>query len=138
MVENGAQPVDISESESTRLLTYHKSVPEYFSRAVGIIVHDHVKILLEEGETERQKSEYINKLQNRIDELTRLNDSISEDDTPIGAVTPKTNLRPEELTNRWKAEREARVYDNKALKKRLAELESENATLRKELTRSKG
>ena len=42
-------------------------------------------------------------------------------------------MRITELTNRWKAEREARVYENQEAKKRLKELDRENARLRQEL-----
>lgn len=120
---------------------YHKSVFEYFTRAVDIIVHDHVKLLLKEGEENRKTEDYVAKLQQRIEELNAVNDAltdVSESTTDANETTstsPRTKLRLEELTNRWKAEREARVYENKASHKRLRELEVENAKLRNELSR---
>lgn len=158
---------------------YHQSVFDYFVRAVDIIVHDHVKLLLKEGEESRKKGAYILKLQQRIDELNAVNDALTDvsevtnnqqqkqqqqhrrlshtklilqmgsarvikqneednsaDQTEDTFGSPRTNLRLEELTNRWKAEREARVYENKASQRRLRELEVENAKLRVELARN--
>lgn len=114
---------------SKKIHAYHKSVFDYFVRAVEIIVHDHVKVLLKEGEALRQREEYIQKLQHRIDEY---HDTMA-DTKPLGS--PRTSLRIEELTKRWKAEREARVYEGRASQKRLQELELENAKLRNELSR---
>lgn len=135
---------DISELNTIR--EYHKSVFDYFARAVDIIVNDHVKLLLKEGENTSQTSEYVNKLHKRIDELNNVNDNLtrqldsyytddSHNDTTQNTSITSTGskMRMTELTNRWKAEREARVYENQEAKKRLKELDRENARLRQEL-----
>ncbi|CAG89126.2 DEHA2F09746p [Debaryomyces hansenii CBS767] len=135
---------DISELNTIR--EYHKSVFDYFARAVDIIVNDHVKLLLKEGENTSQTNEYVNKLHKRIDELNNVNDNLtrqldsyytddSHNDTTQNTSITSTGskMRITELTNRWKAEREARVYENQEAKKRLKELDRENARLRQEL-----
>lgn len=135
---------DISELNTIR--EYHKSVFDYFARAVDIIVNDHVKLLLKEGENTSQTSEYVNKLHKRIDELNNVNDNLtrqldsyytddSHNDTTqnVSITSTGSKMRITELTNRWKAEREARVYENQEAQKRLMELDRENARLRQEL-----
>ncbi|CUM45376.1 uncharacterized protein AC631_04728 [Debaryomyces fabryi] len=133
-------------SELNTIREYHKSVFDYFARAVDIIVNDHVKLLLKESEHTSQTSEYVNKLHKRIDELNSVNDDLtrqldsyytddSHNDTTQNASFTSTGskMRIAELTNRWKAEREARVYENQEAQKRLKELDRENARLRQEL-----
>lgn len=135
---------NISELDTVR--EYHKSVFDYFARAVDIIVNDHVKLLLKESEHSSQTADYVTKLHKRIDEMNALNDTLTKQvdflslnddysDTTQNSTmsTSGSKLRMEELTNRWKAEREARVYENQEAQKRLNELEVENALLRKEL-----
>lgn len=132
-------------SELTKIREYHKSVFDYFARAVDIIVNDHVKLLLKESEHTSQTSEYVSKLHKRIDDLNNINDTLtrllqtgdpdeSHDETSVNTSASMTSkMRIAELTNRWKAEREARVYENQEAQKRLKELDIENARLRQEL-----
>lgn len=132
-------------SELNTIREYHKSVFDYFARAVDIIVNDHVKLLLKESEHTSQTSEYVNKLHKRIDELNSVNDDLTRqldsyytddthDTTQNASITsPGSKMRIAELTNRWKVEREARVYENQEAQKRLKELDRENARLRQEL-----
>lgn len=109
------------------LKDYHRSVFSYFARAVDVIVNDHIRLLLKESEGSSKTSEYVKTLQKRIATLEKQNDDITKNEAKS---SPKNNIRIEELTNRWKAEREARVYENRQAQKRLRELEQENARLR--------
>lgn len=130
----------------TELLPSHRFVFKYLSRAVDVLVNDHVKLLLKEAEVSQQHNDYVTKLQRRIDELGRANDSLSKqlDDLEEGQsavsdstmTSPRAKLRIDELVSRWKAEREARVYENREASRRVKELEIENAKLRAELHRS--
>lgn len=126
-------------------LPSHRFVFKYLSRAVDVLVNDHVKLLLKEAEVSQQHNDYMTKLQKRIDELGRANDSLSKqlDDLEEGQsasdstmTSPRAKLRIDELVSRWKAEREARVYENREASRRVKELEIENAKLRAELHRS--
>lgn len=138
-----------SDSSNTR--DYHKSIFNYFTRAVDIIVNDHVKLLLKENDTHMKNTEYINKLHHRIDELNNTVDGLSKQldsfemdngkhadpyDSEASTInntvsSPRSKMRIDELTNRWKAEREARIYEGKQAQRRLKELEEENHRLRK-------
>ena len=131
---------------ATELLPSHRFVFKYLSRAVDVLVNDHVKLLLKEAEVSQLHNDYVTKLQRRIDELSRANDSLSKqlDDLEEGQsavsdstmTSPRAKLRIDELVSRWKAEREARVYENREASRRVKELEIENAKLRAELHRS--
>lgn len=127
--------------------TSHRSVFKYLARAADVLVNDHIKLLLKEADVGHQHSEYVKKLQNRIDELGRANDLLAkqlddmEGDTApdMGDTTttsPRARLRIDELLSRWKSERETRVYENREAGRRVRELENENARLRAELYRS--
>lgn len=133
------------KADLSMIRDYHKSIFNYFTRAVDIIVNDHVKLLLQDNN--KKSTEYINKLHRRIDELnntiddlTKQVDSFEKEDDEVEVTTfnntitsPRAKMRIDELTNRWKAEREARVYEGNQAQLRLKELEQENARLRKEL-----
>lgn len=138
-----------SSSEIGLIRDYHKSIFEYFARAVDIIVNDHVKLLLRENDAKSKSDTYIQKLHERIDQLNVINDNLSkqidnydskDDTSEYGTLnntmtSPRSKMRIEELSNRWKAEREARVYESKEAKRRLKELEDENARLREQVDR---
>lgn len=136
-------PWDINEYNLIKDL--HKSIFDYFARAVEMIVNDHVKLLLTESESNKQAEEYVEKLHKRIDELNDINDSLlkqlevydnNDMDSSFGrSSSPRTKLRMDELWNRWKSEREARVYEGKQADRRLKELETENSRLRSELSK---
>lgn len=129
------------KTDLSMIRDYHKSIFNYFTRAVDIIVNDHVKLLLQDNN--KKNTEYINKLHHRIDELNNTIDELSkqvdsiekeEDKLDVSIITsPRAKMRIDELTNRWKAEREARVYEGNQAQLRLKELEQENARLRREL-----
>ncbi|ODV79457.1 uncharacterized protein CANTADRAFT_29905, partial [Suhomyces tanzawaensis NRRL Y-17324] len=128
----------LDSSDLNYMRELHRSIFDYFARAVEMIVNDHVKLLLKESEGSLQNKEYIDKLHRRIDELNNLNDSFNrlgvEDLTEVAeSDSPRTKLRMDELWNRWKSEREARVYESKQANRRLKELEMENSRLRAEL-----
>ncbi|CUM66812.1 uncharacterized protein PRCAT00004495001 [Priceomyces carsonii] len=138
------KPISSGTDWSAVTMEYHKSVFEYFSRAVDIIVNDHVKLLLKENDTNTQHSTYISKLHKRIDDLNAVNESLSNQlsmqefdnqsvDDSGNTSSPVAKLRIEELSKRWKSEREARVYENNEARIRLKELEQENLRLRSQL-----
>ncbi|EGV64968.1 hypothetical protein CANTEDRAFT_113713 [Yamadazyma tenuis ATCC 10573] len=129
-------------TDMTNIREFHKAVFDYFTRAVDVIVNDHVKLLLKENEDTAKSGEYVNKLHKRIDELNRLNDELSRSMESSNASneysessisSPRAELRIDELNRRWKAEREARVYENHEAERRLKELEQENTRLREQL-----
>lgn len=108
-------------------LDYHESVFGFFSKAVEVIVRDHIRLLLKQDEEKRNNDTREEKLMKRIKELERL----LQDGK--GKVQRDNQLRIEELTNRWKAEREARVAENNAAQRRLNELLHENSRLSRAL-----
>lgn len=129
----------------TDSMSSHLYVFKYLARAVDVLVNDHVKLLLKEAEVNQQSNEYVSKLQKRIDDLSRANDSLSRqlDDLEDGKsvesdpqASPRARLRIDELLSRWKAEREARVYENREASRRVRELETENAKLRAQLSKT--
>lgn len=113
IAENG------QDVEFGSLKDYHKSVFDYFARAVETIVNDHIRLLLKESEGSDNEDQ-VKKLEKKVASLER----------QLQAHGPGSKLRIEELTNRWKVEREARVHDNEQAKKRLQQLEDENEQLR--------
>lgn len=118
-------------AELNRAREHHKLVFNYFARAVELIVSDHVKLLLLENETHAQHKQQIERLQAQVDQLTTLDDTDSDINQTLSS--PRLRMRIEELTNRWKAEREAREYESREAHRRLRELEEENERLRRGL-----
>lgn len=104
-------------------LGYHSSVFGFFGKAVDVIVKDHIKLLLKQ---EEDKKKYNSKIEYLIHRVTELEGRLKgeKENVPLG-----DQLRIEELTSRWKAEREARVSESKAAQRRLNELRLENAKL---------
>lgn len=103
---------------------YHKSVFDYFARAVDVIVTDHIRLLLKESETTQTVS-VTETPHKQGGDLQKQKDDFNKENTSL-----EYSMRIEELSSRWKSEREARVYENKQAQKRLRELERENARLR--------
>ncbi|WEJ97762.1 hypothetical protein PSN45_005321 [Yamadazyma tenuis] len=139
---NDSNMSSVDFTDMTNIREFHKAVFDYFTRAVDVIVNDHVKLLLKENEDTAKSGEYVNKLHKRIDELNRLNDELSRSMESSNASneysessisSPRAELRIDELNRRWKAEREARVYENHEAERRLKELEQENTRLREQL-----
>lgn len=95
----------------------HRFVFDYFLRAVDVVVSDHIRLLLKEGQPEESKS-----LRSRVAQLEKENQELlkMKSDSPS-----KTNLRVQALEAKWKSEREARVHENREAKRRLRELEEE-------------
>ncbi|CCE83487.1 Piso0_004063 [Millerozyma farinosa CBS 7064] len=133
---------DIESLDTASLMEMHRAVFQYFARAVDIIVNDHIKVLLKENGEDSQAKLYIQKLQERIEELSQHNDRLSQQldeyenssnsHSTDNAYSPRSKLRIIELSNRWKAEREARAYENKEFRKRINELMVENDRLRRQ------
>lgn len=121
---SGKTPLE-NPGELSSLKDYHKSVFDYFARAVETIVNDHIRLLLKESEIEKNSSNLqVKKLEDKIASLEK------QEELAQSKQTPGLILRIEELTNRWKVEREARVHDNEQAKRRLQQLEEENMRLR--------
>lgn len=97
---------------------YHKSVFDYFVRATDVIVNDHIRLLLKEGD---KNNAYIQELKDHIVALEEVNRQMQKPELH----SPRLKLRIEELTKRWKAEREARVMENRQAKQKLRELEGD-------------
>lgn len=106
----------------------HKYIFEYFARAVEILVNDHVKVLLERSDADVKTQNYVASLFKRIEDLENVNDSLSSN--PNDTTNDISKIKLEEMTNRFKAEREQRVYENKQALRRLKELELDNISLR--------
>lgn len=126
LAEAAAKKTVLGDSgDFTALRDTHKSVFDYFARAVETIVNDHIRLLLKEDETEKKGADaHVTKLERKVSTLEKqLQHSQSK-------KTNGLNMRIEELTNRWKVEREARVHDNEQAKRRLQQLEEENERLR--------
>lgn len=100
-------------------LGYHSSVSGFFAKAVDVIVKDHIRLLLKQDEDKIKYEARNDQLIQRVAQL--------EKELQFGKenVLGESQLRIEELTNRWKAEREARVSENKAARRRLNELRQE-------------
>lgn len=138
---NSSTDSDISGVDFTdmnNIKDYHKSVFDYIIRATKTVVDKYITLYLLRG----QESDYVNQLHERIYQLSKMNDEITNliDSTEVlnpgnnsSMESPRSKLRIDELTNRWKAEREARVYENNEAKRRLAELELENSRLIEQL-----
>ena len=120
----GAKLLDQKSEVITSVEEAHKSVLRYFSRAVKAIVSDHIRLLLKENEMTSAHDHDVEKLKNQIKILEELSRRMTE--RPEIVHSPRLKLRIEELTNRWKAEREARILENRQAKKRLQELGQEN------------
>ncbi|KAK6462500.1 hypothetical protein DFJ63DRAFT_335821 [Scheffersomyces coipomensis] len=120
----------------------HRSVFNYFVRAVDILVNDHIRLLLKETENEG-KEDYIKDLHQRINELVnhrsvlakQLESYDHQSNNVNNDTSPISKLRLEEVQIKWKMEREKRAYEYKESQKRFKELEVENARLRDLLSR---
>ncbi|KAG2732078.1 hypothetical protein G9P44_004495 [Scheffersomyces stipitis] len=123
----------------------HKSIFEYFARAIDILVNDHVRLLLRENDHQLKGAhkDAMNELQQRIRNLEMEKNTLYKqietyeqeleldyDDSPI------SKLRMEDLRYKWKAERERRVIEDKEAQRRFRELEAENSRLREKLSSS--
>lgn len=96
-------------------LSYHRSVFAFFAKAVDVIVRDHIRLLLrheKEGAAHRARTEQLNLRVTTLEQQIR-----DEKDAPS-----VSRFRIEELTSRWKAEREARVSESRAARRRMGEL----------------
>lgn len=120
-----------------RIKDLHETIFKYYCSAVGTIVNEHVHLLIESSETHSKDQKLIDELNETIHTLRA--EQNDEETIYQGTPTrqrqnsPRTELRLDELTRRWKTEREARYYESEQSKKRLRELELENEMLKKEL-----
>ena len=125
-----------SERGSKYIREQHKYIFEYFARAVEILVNDHVKLLLLNEAEDIKTRDYIASLVSRISQLEEVNDSLSkqldtsEYDSSYSPEVDVSKIKLQEISMRFKAEREQRVYENNQARRRLKELELENANLR--------
>lgn len=112
------------------LLQCHKSLFKYFTKAADLSVDDHISLLLKKQQRAEENDRYVKKLSQRIAELEAQNDQLSRLQEEDEANLSSNDLRYQELTARWKAEREARVYENRLAKRKFRELEDEISRLR--------
>ncbi|KAI0463583.1 hypothetical protein LJB42_002585 [Komagataella kurtzmanii] len=109
------------------------SILRYFNVAIKTIVDQHSQLLLKEA----------NPIDNQVHELQEENSALEQHVQSFidqsSTVDELARMRIEELTKKWKNEREARSYENEQARRRLKEVESENdklktiiASLRKE------
>lgn len=121
--------LDYSDDVISDLVLCHKTLFQYFARAADLSVDDHITLLLKREQKAKENDHHIENLQKRILQLENQNDKLSRH-VEAGNNDPENKLRLEELTARWKTEREARVYENKLAKRRFKELEEEISRLR--------
>lgn len=128
-----------NKEDAATLRDNHKSVFDYFARAVETIVNDHIRLLLKESESENLVADasVVGKLKQKVQllqkqlEQKQFDSAQKQPDSGLTKQVKGLNMRIEELTNRWKAEREARVHDNEQAKRRLQQLEEVNERLRR-------
>ena len=118
---------------SMDVLQFHHYISEYFSRAVDILVKDHVKLLLEDHQKEFE--EQTAQLHKRINELELQNDKLSGRYGDDGSQTDRDYnlIMNGELRKKFHREREQRIFENDQASKRVKDLEDENAELRNAL-----
>lgn len=121
--------LDYPEEVVSDLVQCHNSLFHYFIKATDLSVEDHISLLLKKEQRGKENDRIIEGLTKRIRELEEQNDSLARQDEADN-TSPEIKLRIEELTARWKAEREARVYENRLAKRRFTELEDEISRLR--------
>lgn len=107
----------------------HKFVFDYFVRAIDAMVKEHIRILLESSENQKEIQ-----LKEKVKELEGMNAQLranqlqnSEEEVSI------LKLRNQQLHEKWKYEREQRVHDNSQATERFHELEEEIRHLRRKL-----
>lgn len=118
------------DTSNEDVLGLHRYVSEYFSRAVDILVEDHVRILLE-----TPLKEDIAQLHKRINELELQNDKLSGRYGHDGLQSDLdyNKLMTGEFRKKFQREREQRIFENDQASKRVRDLEEENAKLREAL-----
>lgn len=121
--------LDYSEDVISDLLECHRMLFQYFAKAADLSVDDHITLLLKREQRAKENEQHFDQLSKRIVQLEEQNDKLSRQNEK-GDGNPEYDLRLEELTARWKAEREARVYENRLAKRRFNELEEEINRLR--------
>lgn len=102
-------------------LDHHNSVFGFFAKAVDVIVKDHIKLLLKQEEDKVVTKKRHQYLVQHIEELEKQL-KLEKENLP-----QENQYRIDELTNRWKAEREARVSESRAAQRRFNELRVENS-----------
>lgn len=121
---------DLDESNTRILRDNHKLVFEYFVRATDILINNYVRLLLQGDETQSNETwmKQIAKLkeQNGLlkNELELLQRKIQESAT-TEAESPTSQLRLNDIRQKWKAERERRIMEDKEAQKRYNELRNE-------------
>ena len=125
---------DIDESSIRIMRENHKSVFEYFVRATDILINNYVRLLLAENceqSTEKLEKQMTKlKEQNSLlkNELEKLYKQVQESAiTEMESATSR--LRLDDMRQKWKAERERRLMEDREAQKRYSELRSEIARL---------
>lgn len=125
---------DIDESSIRIMRENHKSVFEYFVRATDILINNYVRLLL--AENSEQSTEKLEKQMTKLkeqnsllkNELEKLYKQVQESAiTEMESATSR--LRLDDMRQKWKAERERRLMEDREAQKRYSELRSEIARL---------
>ncbi|VEU23793.1 DEKNAAC104938 [Brettanomyces naardenensis] len=109
--------LNLSDGSVRQLLS---AVYEYLLAGIQTIVENRLEVADEAATRRREDQKTIGQLE---EELTRLKSSESP-------ASPRSRLRLDELTKRWKAAEEALSFERKQSRRRLDELEAENEGLR--------
>ncbi|ODV86908.1 hypothetical protein CANARDRAFT_6478 [[Candida] arabinofermentans NRRL YB-2248] len=121
----------------------YDTIFQYDLSAIQAIVNNHVKLTQErdnnpgkETDSAGASQRIIQMLEGKVSQLTALLNEAkgkeNKDDPTLSS--PRSKLRFDELTKRWKIAEEALSFEKKNSKKRLDELETENTRLRSQLS----
>ncbi|KAI5950036.1 hypothetical protein CANMA_005390 [Candida margitis] len=119
---------DVDESSTRIVRENHKSVFDYFVRATDILINNYVRLLLAEDESHANETwkKQVTKLkeQNSLlkNELELLQKKIQGSAT---AESPTSKLRLNDIRQKWKAERERRIMEEKEANKRYNDLKND-------------
>lgn len=128
---------DLDESSVRTLRENHKSVFEYFVRATDILINNYVRLLLAEEETHSTEAwrKQVSKLKEQNDHLENALKALQREklltaSSSLEPGSPNSQLRLNDIRQKWKAERERRIMEDKEAKKRYNELRNELARSR--------
>ncbi|CDK26543.1 unnamed protein product [Kuraishia capsulata CBS 1993] len=105
---------------------------QYHSSATRSLCEDFLEMSINSDRKGAEDSATIADLRDQIRQLQKENEVLKGgfQDPKDGPIPPIARLRIDELTRKWKAEREARLYESGEANKRLQDLERENSSLR--------
>ncbi|ANZ77234.1 BA75_03846T0 [Komagataella pastoris] len=118
------QSLTTTSPNHAKILSITSSILRYFNVAIKTIVDQHSQLLLREA----------NPIDDQVHQLQEDNSTLEQHVQSFidqsSTVDELARMRIEELTKKWKNEREARSYENEQARRRLKEVESENDKLK--------